>query len=41
MPIRGSLLHLGVGALPFLVAMLAMGLLVSALAALRFRKRLG
>ena len=29
-PIRGSLLHLGVGALPFLVAMLAMGLLVSA-----------
>jgi len=36
-PIRGSLLHLGVGALPFLVAMLSMGLLVSALARTQFQ----
>lgn len=36
-PIRGSLLDLGVGALPFLAAMLAVGLLVSALARTQFQ----
>jgi ABC-2 type transport system permease protein len=36
-PIRGSLLDLGVGALPFLAAMLAVGLVVSALAQTQFQ----
>ncbi len=36
-PIHGSLLHLGVGALPFLGAMLAMGLLVSAVSRNQFQ----
>jgi ABC-2 type transport system permease protein len=36
-PIRGSLLELGVGALPFLAAMLAMGLVVSATAQNQFQ----
>ena len=36
-PIRGSLLDLGVGALPFLAAMLAMGLVVSASAQNQFQ----
>jgi ABC-2 type transport system permease protein len=37
LPIRGSLLDLGVGALPFLAAMLAMGLVVSAAARTQFQ----
>ena len=36
-PIRGSLLELGVGALPFLAAMLTMGLVVSSLARTQFQ----
>jgi ABC-2 type transport system permease protein len=36
-PVRGSLLDLGVGALPFLAAMLAMGLVVSASAQNQFQ----
>jgi ABC-2 type transport system permease protein len=36
-PIRGSLLDLGVGALPFLAAMLSMGLVVSSLARTQFQ----
>jgi ABC-2 type transport system permease protein len=36
-PVRGSLVHLGVGALPFLAAMLAMGLVVSASAQNQFQ----
>jgi ABC-2 type transport system permease protein len=36
-PIHGSLLDLGVGALPFLAAMLSMGLVVSALARTQFQ----
>ena len=37
MPIRGRLLDLGVGALPFLAAMLALGLVVSSLARTQFQ----
>jgi ABC-2 type transport system permease protein len=36
-PIRGSLADLGIGALPFLAAMLAMGLLISSLARTQFQ----
>ncbi len=36
-PIHGSLLHLGVGALPFLAAMLSMGLVVSSAARSQFQ----
>ena len=36
-PIRGSLLDLGLGALPFLAAMLSMGLVVSSLARTQFQ----
>jgi ABC-2 type transport system permease protein len=36
-PVRGRLLDLGVGALPFLVAMLALGLVVSSLARTQFQ----
>jgi ABC-2 type transport system permease protein len=36
-PIHGSLLELGVGALPFLAAMLTMGLLISSLATSQFQ----
>jgi ABC-2 type transport system permease protein len=36
-PLHGSLLHLGVGALPFLGAMLAMGLVVSAISRNQFQ----
>jgi ABC-2 type transport system permease protein len=36
-PLHGSLLHLGVGALPFLAAMLAMGLVVSAISRNQFQ----
>jgi ABC-2 type transport system permease protein len=36
-PIRGSLLDLGMGSLPFLAAMLAMGLVVSSLARTQFQ----
>ncbi|MGH0038143.1 MAG: ABC transporter permease [Myxococcota bacterium] len=37
MPIRGSLVHLAVGATPFLAAMLAMGLVISAAARSQFQ----
>ena len=36
-PIRGSLIQLGMGALPFLAAMLAMGLVVSAVSRNQFQ----
>jgi ABC-2 type transport system permease protein len=36
-PIRGSLLELGLGSLPFLAAMLTMGLVVSSLARTQFQ----
>lgn len=36
-PIRGSLLELGIGAAPFLAAMLAMGLVISAVARSQFQ----
>ncbi len=36
-PIRGSLLDLGVGALPFLLAMLALGLVISSFTRTQFQ----